>query len=294
MMLASGLVGASNETGQAFLDGQGVTTTPSAELVAALDDAVASAAETWPELAIDRAGFARFLGERIPSDSDPLEALRARRPSELYLAFASLRGDAAACALLDRVYFEPLADRLVRQRIPQDIATETVQQLRMKVFTGPKPLLLAYSGTGDLHGWLRITALRAAIRAQRGEMRRSDRDQETALADGALDADLQYQRRLYQDEFRAAFAEAVQRLTTRERNLLKHSVLYGANSDDLGALYQVHRATAARWLAAARERLAAETQRGMLARLRIERSEYESILRLIQSQLDVSVARMLS
>jgi RNA polymerase sigma-70 factor (ECF subfamily) len=296
-MLAFGLVGASNEDGRAygrvFLAAQGVDAAPAAELDAALDEAIGAALDAWPELAPDRTAFARFLGERIPSDVDAIEALRGRRP-ELYLVFACLRGDPTATELLDRRYFAGLADRLVRQRIPEDVATETVQQLRMKVFTGPKPLLLAYSGTGDLHGWLRITALRAAIRLQRGEMRRSDRDQETALADGTLDAGLQYQRKLYQEEFRAAFAEAVGKLTTRERNLLKHSVLYGANSDDLGALYQVHRATAARWLAAARERLALETQRGMLARLRIERSEYESILRLIQSQLDVSVARILS
>lgn len=271
-MLAFHLVGASSET-----------------LAAACD--VAQAA--WPELAVDRDGYARFLVERTPSDLDIDASIAARRHAELYLVFACLGGDATAAALLDKRYLAGLAARLVRQRVPDDVATETVQQLRMKLFTGERPLLLAYGGTGELAGWLRITALRAAIRLQRGEARRSDREPDEALADGALDAGLQYQRKLYQEEFRAAFAEAVAALTTRERNLLKHAVLYGANSDDLGALYQVHRATAARWLAAARERLAAETQRGMLARLKIERSEYESILRLIQSQLDVSVARIL-
>lgn len=292
-MLAFVHVGASNEDGRAFLAAQGVDAVPSAELTEALEVVITAAFEAWPELAADRAGFVRFLGERIPGDVEPIEALRGRRP-EIYLAFLCLRGDATACEMFDRRYFGGLADRLVRQRISDDVATETVQQLRMKMLTGPKPLLLAYGGTGDLHGWLRITALRAAIRLKRGELRRSDRDQDATLADATLDAGLQYQRKLYQEEFRAAFAEAVASLTTRERNLLKHSVLYGANSDDLGALYHVHRATAARWLTAARERLAAETQRGMLARLRIERSEYESILRLIQSQLDVSVARILS
>ncbi|MBX3156436.1 MAG: hypothetical protein KF773_10590 [Deltaproteobacteria bacterium] len=277
---------------EAFLAAQQAVGPATPELGAALDATLAAAFAAWPELAPDADGFARFLGERIPADTDAVAALRARRP-ELYLAFACLGRDAAACELFDRRYLAGLAARLVRQRIPDAVAAEAVQQLRVKLFTGERPLLLAYGGTGELHGWLRITALRAAIRLQRGEVRRGELDQDAALADGALGADLQYQRRLYQDEFRAAFAEAVASLTTRERNLLKHSVLYGASSDDLGALYQVHRATAARWLASARERLAAETQRGMLARLRIERAEYESILRLIQSQLDVSVARIL-
>lgn len=259
-----------------------------------IDSACDAARDAWPELAIDRERYAKFLADRIPSDVDVDAAIAARRHGELYLVCACLAGDPAATALLDKRYLAGLAARLVRQRIPEEVAAETVQQLRMKLFTGERPLLLAYAGTGELAGWLRITALRAAIRLQRGEAKRSDREPDEALADGALDAGLQYQRKLYQEEFRAAFADAVAALTTRERNLLKHAVLYGANSDDLGALYQVHRATAARWLAAARERLAAETQRGMLARLKIERSEYESILRLIHSQLDVSVARMLA
>jgi RNA polymerase sigma-70 factor, ECF subfamily len=167
-----------------------------------------------------------------------------------------------------------------------------VQELRIRLLVGERPLLLAYSGTGDLRGWLRVTALRAAIRRQRKTSRDAEREHEAAIADVALDAGLQYQRALYQQEFRAAFADAVANLTVRERNLLKHSVLYGATSDDLGALYRVHRATAARWLVDARERLAAETQRQMIARMNIDRSDYESLLRLIQSQLDVSISRV--
>ena len=79
----------------------------------------------------------------------------------------------------------------------------------------------------------------------------------------------------------------------RERNLLKQSVLFGATVDDLGALYKVHRATAARWIAAAREHLVEETRQRMIAHLRIGPAEYDSILELIHSQLDVSVSRVL-
>ena len=70
-------------------------------------------------------------------------------------------------------------------------------------------------------------------------------------------------------------------------------MLYGATVDDLGALYQVHRATAARWIGAARERLAEETRRQMIEQLGIQPADYDSILRLIHSQLDVSVTRVL-
>jgi RNA polymerase sigma-70 factor (ECF subfamily) len=106
--------------------------------------------------------------------------------------------------------------------------------------------------------------------------------------------DLEYQRKIYQDEFRIAFADALASLSIRERNLLKQSVLYGATSEDLATLYRVHRTTAGRWLADARTRLASETRNRMVKKLGIDRRGYNSIMRLIESRLDVSVARLLA
>jgi RNA polymerase sigma-70 factor (ECF subfamily) len=162
----------------------------------------------------------------------------------------------------------------------------------MQLLTGERPGLLSYNGLGALKGWLRVTGLRAAIRAQRRTRAHEPEDVAEALADAAGDPALQYQRRLYETEFRVAFGHAVAQLSVRERNLLKQSVLYGATIDDLGALYRVHRATVARWLAAARERLAEDTRRRMIEQLRIEPSDYDSIVHLIQSQLDISMARL--
>lgn len=258
-------------------------------LTAALDRATAA----WPTLAHDPAAFAAHLGQRVPSDLPAADALRGRATDELYLVSACLTGEPTAVGLLEQRYLHDLGGLLARQGIPADLAADTVQQLRMRLLTGERPLLQAYSGLGALRGWLRVTALRDAIRARRREPRVEGEDAAAALADATADPGLQYQRRLYQAEFRTAFGAAVARLSVRERNLLKQSVLYGATIDDLGALYQVHRATAARWLAAARERLAVETRELMIAQLGIPAAEYDSLLQLIHSQLDVSVSRVL-
>lgn len=58
-------------------------------------------------------------------------------------------------------------------------------------------------------------------------------------------------------------------------------------------LHGVHRATAARWVDAARETVLAGTQRELIRRLRISRSELASVIRLIQSQLELSLLRVL-
>jgi len=281
-----------DEECRAFLAAQGSDSPAddlASELVAAIDRAVAA----WPDLAPDRVGFATFLGQRLPTDVTIGEALRGRALPELYLTFASLAGDARASHELEERYLKDLVDLLTRQRITRDVAIETVQQLRIRLLTGERPILRAFSGAGTLKGWLRITALREAIRAQRRAHAREDDEISEALADDAGDPAMQYQRRLYQDEFRAAFGQAVASLSVRDRNLLKQSVLYGATVDDLGALYHVHRATAARWIASARERLAEETRQRMIEHLKIQPAEYDSILQLIQSQLDVSVVRVL-
>jgi RNA polymerase sigma-70 factor (ECF subfamily) len=58
-------------------------------------------------------------------------------------------------------------------------------------------------------------------------------------------------------------------------------------------MYRVHRSTAARQVARTRDALLAATRRALMARLHIGRREFESIMRLISSQLDVSVATFL-
>jgi hypothetical protein len=58
-------------------------------------------------------------------------------------------------------------------------------------------------------------------------------------------------------------------------------------------MYRVHRATVARWLARGRDRLMRETRAALLSRLRLPGDEIDSILRLIGSRVDISIATAL-
>ena len=51
----------------------------------------------------------------------------------------------------------------------------------------------------------------------------------------------------------------------------------------------VHRITIVHWLAAARERLALQTRKLLVQRLRVNREELQSILRLVRSQVEVNL-----
>jgi RNA polymerase sigma-70 factor (ECF subfamily) len=59
-------------------------------------------------------------------------------------------------------------------------------------------------------------------------------------------------------------------------------------------MYGVHRAIAARWLAAAREQIAGATRNHLAARAGIVSEEIDSIIRLVHSRLDVSFERLLA
>jgi len=61
----------------------------------------------------------------------------------------------------------------------------------------------------------------------------------------------------------------------------------------VGKLYGVHRATAARWLSDAREALGALIRAELAARLRIATEDVDSIVRLVQSRVDMSLDRLL-
>ncbi|HSR96999.1 MAG TPA: hypothetical protein VLM79_08125 [Kofleriaceae bacterium] len=65
------------------------------------------------------------------------------------------------------------------------------------------------------------------------------------------------------------------------------------NIDQLARMHGVHRATAARWIQAAREAVVAGTHRELCKRLRLSRSEVASVIRLIHSELEVSLSRAL-
>ena len=137
--------------------------------------------------------------------------------------------------------------------------------------------------------------MRAALKLIRKDGRETSSDD--ALLEARApedDPELAYMKAAYRAAFKTAFQEALESLEGRERTLLKQQIVDGLGIDELGALYDVHRATAARWVAAAREKLLLRTRRMFMLRARISSDECESIMRMVRSQLDVSLHRRLA
>ena len=265
-----------------------------------LAGAIAQARATWPEVQVDLAAVLAHLGPHLPTDVPPGAALRGLRCADLYIACACLGGDGRAVAALTERCFRAVAGRLVREGLAPAVVADAQQRLAALLFVGvgdQPPRLAQYTGRGDLQGWLYMAALRESRRLTTRENRRVDAGELDVLGDAADAADgveLHYFKQRYRGEFKAAFQAALAGLEQRERNLLRYQVIEGLGIDEIGVIYQVHRATAARWLVRVRERLFERTHALLMQRLRVGAAETESIIRMIRSQLDMSLAHALA
>jgi RNA polymerase sigma-70 factor (ECF subfamily) len=266
-------------------------------LLAQWDAAIAA----WPAVAVPPDQFARELARRIATHAEgdiTTAALEALHGGDVYLAIACCDGDEPAIGLLDELVGRELRHAASKLRATPDQAAEVHAELRRILLVDDNDrgaALRDYAGRGDLRGYLRVSATRALIRAiNRGR-------REIAIDDGEVfdrmlpldDPELSMLRAQYRETVDAALRAALSSLDARSRALLRYQLLDGWSIDQVGKLYGVHRATAARWLADARALLGNTIRSELATRLKIAASEVDSIVRLVQSRVDMSLDRLL-
>jgi RNA polymerase sigma-70 factor (ECF subfamily) len=240
----------------------------------------------WPQVVLDRS-----LYERHAAGFDP-----APHP-DLYLACACAHGDPVAIALFDAEVLAHVGEFVRRIDPTPEFRDEVKQALRARLLVGEDgqpPRISQYAGRGPLGAWVRVAAVRAALRLTRG---RGDQPlplaDERQLAATGLDPEAALLHARHQADYQAALRDALAALTARDRSLLRMHFVDGLTIDRIGAIYRIHRATAARWLQAAREQLVDETYRRLGERLQLSPAELESLTALVHSQLHLSLSPLL-
>jgi RNA polymerase sigma-70 factor, ECF subfamily len=266
-----------------------------ADLERTLDELVATGRTEWPALAVDEDAFVHHVAAHIPAD-DASRALFSLHAGDLFLAFACAGGERRAVdALEDRL--AEVGPTLARQGSAA-LADEVKQLLRQRLLVadaGERPKIAEYSGRGPLVAWLRVAAVRTALDLHRRANRERISDgADLAGLQAAADPEMEVIKNRYREDFRDAFHAAVADLTSRDRNVLRLHFLDGLSIDEIGVIYRVHRSTVARWIARSRDALLEETRRRMREKLQLASGEFESLMGLVQSQLDVSIHRFLS
>lgn len=266
------------------------------ELARTLAEVYAAGSAAWPQLRVTPGVFLPFLARRLPTDlAGPTDLLRLRL-DDLYLLCAYTKGDPRAVVALERQYLAKVDLGLKRLGVPPALSEDLRQVIHQRLLLSEQQDAwnLRYSGRGALVRWLYVVATRMAIDVLRKEGRL------VAIEDGHLegsvlgdDHETAYLKLHYRSVFKEAFQAAFATLAHRDRNVLRYNILERLNIEEIGAIYRVHRATVARWIASARQRLLAETRAYMLQRINAGSSTFESVMRLIESELDASVCRLL-
>jgi RNA polymerase sigma-70 factor (ECF subfamily) len=252
--------------------------------------ALTRARSAWPEVVLAEDRFAEALAERLSAGEDPMIALDTMLVEDVYLVTACVEGDERAMAYMDRQYFPAARATLVRLGVQDAAIEETLQELRRQLFVERPPKASSYKGRGSFRGWLRAVAGRMALRERRRAARNVSWKESAADAGEADDPDLAYMRRKYAEPFQLAFQETLRGLSVDDRLLLKQRFAHRLNLEELAGIHGVHVSTVSRRVTDARERLVSGTRDALMRRVDVGRAEASSIMRLIQSELDVTLS----
>ena len=263
-----------------------------ADLPAAVVARIAAAGRAaWPGIALaDDVLAARIAGQLRDDPDAPHDALH---DSDVYLAVALAAGDAAALRAFEDSLVPHMVMALRRLRLGGGTAEEVVQALRVELLVNGR--IADYAGRGALAGWLRVSATRKALKL----VRRAEREEtlDEVLLDhwpsATPDPASKHIRARYTGELKTAIKDAFAELEVRQRNMLRQHLFDELTIDDLARVYRVHRATCARWLADARADLGRGTRKRLVAALGLPVGELESLLRFLDSDIELSISRLL-
>jgi RNA polymerase sigma-70 factor (ECF subfamily) len=247
------------------------------------DERIDEARSAWPMVAFDEA-FRAYVAARDGA-----------HVADLYLAWGCATAQAAALTAFEKTHLREL-DAAWRAIAPDGVSLEDARQrFRERLFVGPTPAITSYKGKGTLASWARVAATRMLLDLVKRPRREISADDEFwgALPLAGADPHLELAKSSYRAVFKESLAEAARALLTRERNLLRYAVVEGLTIDQIATIYGVHRATAARRLESARVALRTHLRDILKERLKTTDRELDEMIGLLESQLEVSLERVL-
>jgi len=258
----------------------------------------AAARAEHPELQLELDTFAQHVAPLLEQASSRQSSLSELNAGDLFLAAGCLQKNSVALATFEARYLRPLRTFVGEIDSSPARLDELKQLLRERLLVaevpGATPRIGSYAGRGALGAWVQIAARRLALSSLRGQKTAElpDDDALDQLLVGT-DPELDYVRLRYAQEFRQAFEASLQQLSSHERLLLRLHLVDGASLTRIAGVYKVSQSTISRRLQQARDTVGAQMKERLQALLGITGSEFESLLRLVESRFELSLARAL-
>lgn len=254
----------------------------------------------WPTARVDPKAFAHAaLVCAGAASADARAGFAAMRMSDLFLATACAGGDQGAILAFEDAFFGEITRAFSSRSHDEAFLDDARQNIRERLFVGhagQPPEIAKYGGRGSLRRWFRFVVIHHTLNFKRFEARApvpADIDYEQALL-APSDPELLHLRQRYSADFRDATKDAALRVSPEDRLILVHHYVERLSIDRIGAIYGIHRVTAARRVNKARDRFVELVREALTARLKVEGHELASIMRLLPTQFSMSLRRVLA
>jgi RNA polymerase sigma-70 factor, ECF subfamily len=248
--------------------------------------------EAHPKLALPDEVFVAHLAR---CDAPISEVGELAQVGDLYVACACLEGDEAAASLLVETHRRMLVATLSRIDSSPAFIDDAQQRFWDAALVGTisaAPRLALYSGRGALAGWIAVGAQRIALMIRRHEDAEGRARRAIDDAYAAQDPELAFIKERYRERFRDATQKALGELDDRERLIFRLHLVDGVTIERIGHIYGVSHSTISRWFRSARDKVTKEVHRVIQDELRISAADFESLTRLVVSQLDLSISML--
>jgi RNA polymerase sigma-70 factor (ECF subfamily) len=267
------------------------------DLEARIDAVLAAARAAWPAVTVADEVFVPYVARRLEARPTTLEQTRI---DDLYLACACSRADAAGLREFERSAVTVVESALERLGVSPDLRGEIQQEIREEMFvavTPGEPLgIEQYRGRGPLRAWVRVVAVRKALRAFSRRKRSPERGDPELL--DVISASLEgpvtlLTKHAHRAEVERWIREGIEALDDRGRTVLRLQLVEGKKVEDIAKLHDVHPVTAARWLAQARAKLLDHVRKVARNDGKLDRSEADALVHDLRSQVELSLERIM-
>lgn len=214
---------------------------------------------------------------------------------DIFLAYAGGRGDQAAIQSIEKSCFPHVEAALARMPGAAGLASDVKQVLRWEFFVPQSVVpaaLDAYDGLGPLRSWLATAAVRTATRMMRPRQRELPNEDVLMNASAGVDMQSEHMRHVDAAAFKRIVSEATLALLARDRLLLCQHYVDDMTIDQLAALHDIHRATAARWVDKARQALRQQILTLLDRNLAVTGQARDSLVRYMMSDLNLTLSSL--
>lgn len=254
---------------------------------------LAEARAAWPGVVVDDGSYRAAVEARLALGI-PATQLVA---SDVYLALACARGDAAAIRRFEAEHVARVGAWLGSHERDPAVIDEVRQRVRTRALVardGAPPRIADYSGRGPLGAWVRVMTLREHASVHRAVgVDASDDELDDLARTGELAPEVASLRARHRGAVTAAFRAAISSLPPRDRTLLRMCYVDGTSLDGVGRIYGVNKSTVCRWLAAARAAVLTAARARLRADLALPPGDVDSLLGLMPRDLELSLHGLL-